>query len=638
MEDVEKAYKAEGISLKRDADEVGDLQSSNASEEKDSLGEEEVVQTTPTGTPVDEPPDGEYGWVCVASVFFINLSTWGLNSSYGVFLAHYLSNNTFPGATALDYAFVGGLSIAVALAVSPISTLCTRAFGTHVTLFTGIIFETGALLGASWAKTIAHLFVTQGMLFGIGMGFLFVGSVGIVPQWFTKRRSFANSLGTAGSGLGGLMYSLATNAMIQSIGLAWAFRVLAILAFAVNGIATILVRDRNKQVGAIHLPFDVRLFKRPEYLLVLGWGFFSMLGYVVLLFSLGNYATSIGLSAKQGSTIVALLNLGQGLGRPLVGLCSDAAGRINLAGFCTFLAGLFCLVVWIFAKSYGVCIFFAILVGSVAGVFWSTVAPVVTEVVGLQVLPSALSILWVVLAVPCTFAEPIGLELRATTGDKYLHCQIFTGCMYLGATVCLWFLRVWKMNDLEKQAMERRRLEETTRQERIASSEGPHMSRTRSQTASTAADTRGARSWHCHSSRRNCSSSSPSDGNRYGKASSYQVIGAGHLVGIYGHGKKLFWTKERDPVTVAIALLGAEVVVLVLVLALPLPPPPPNPVNPGDVETPPELAVGAGVAIVPVHVAPTLQQAMWFALSIVHTDPAVQQEPAALDVNVEQEL
>lgn len=107
------------------------------------------------------------------------------------------------------------------------------------------------------------------------------------------------------------MYSLATNAMIQSIGLPWTFRVLAILAFSVNGIATLLLRDRNKQVGAIHMPFDARLFKRPEYLLVVGWGIFSMFGYVVLLFSLGNYASSIGLTAKQGSNIVALLNLGQ---------------------------------------------------------------------------------------------------------------------------------------------------------------------------------------------------------------------------------------------------------------------------------------------------------------------------------------
>jgi MFS family permease len=237
--------------------------------------------------------------------------------SYGIFLAHYLANNTFPGATALEYAFVGGLSISMALLVSPVATICTRKYGTQVSLGIGILFETAGLLGASFAYEIWHLFLSQGLAFGFGMGFLFVASVGVVPQWFSTKRSFANSIGTAGSGIGALIYSLGTNAMIQSIGLGWAFRILAILAFAVNTICTILIRDRNKAVGAVQAAFDVQLLKRVEFLLLLGWGAFSMLGYVILLFSLPNYARSIGLSAQQGSVIGALLNLGQGMRKNL---------------------------------------------------------------------------------------------------------------------------------------------------------------------------------------------------------------------------------------------------------------------------------------------------------------------------------
>jgi MFS family permease len=200
----------------------------------------------------------------------------------------------------------------MALLVSPVATICTRKYGTQVSLGIGILLETAGLLGASFATQIWQLFLSQGLAFGFGMGFLFVASVGVVPQWFSKKRSFANSIATAGSGIGGLIYSLGTNGMIQSIGLGWAFRVLAILAFAVNTICTILIRDRNKAVGAVQDAFDVKLLKRVEFLLLLGWGFFSMLGYIVLLFSLPNYARSIGLSAEQGSVIGALLNLGQG--------------------------------------------------------------------------------------------------------------------------------------------------------------------------------------------------------------------------------------------------------------------------------------------------------------------------------------
>ena len=350
----------------------------------------------------DEPPDGGYGWVCVWCTFFINAHTWGINSSYGVFLAHYLANNNYPGAGPLEFAFIGGLSISQALLVSPLSTYITRVYGTRTTLLSGVALETLALISASFTYEIWQLFLSQGVCFGLGMGLLFVGSVGIIPQWFTTKRSLANGIGTGGSGIGGMTYSLATNAMIDRLGVEWAFRILGIVACTVNCTCAMLMRDRNKAVGSTQLAFDYTLFKRPAFLLLLGWGFFSMMGYIVLLFSLPNYATSIGLSAKQGSIIGAVLNLGQGLGRPVIGIFSDKAGRINLAGLCTLIGGLFCFVIWIFAKSFGVLVFFAFIVGTVAGTFWTAIAPVGAEVVGLKELPSALSIVWIVLVVPTT--------------------------------------------------------------------------------------------------------------------------------------------------------------------------------------------------------------------------------------------
>ena len=418
---------------------------------------------------LDEPPDGGYGWVCVACCFLINAHTWGVNSSYGVFLAYYLDNKYYSGATSLEFAFVGGLSISQALLVSPLATYITKVYGTRTTLLIGVFLETLALIGASFTHQIWQLFLSQGVCFGFGMGFLFVGSVGIIPQWFTTKRSLANGIGTAGSGLGGMMYSLATNAMIDSLGVQWAFRILGILTCAVNIVCALLMRDRNKAIGAVQLAFDYTLFKRWEFLLILSWGFFSMMGYITLLFSLPNYAVSIGLTPRQGSIIGAVLNLGQGLGRPVVGVFSDSAGRINLAGACTFIGGLSCFVIWIFAKSFGVLIFFAIAVGTVAGTFWTTIAPVSAEVVGLKHLPSALSIVWIFLVVPTTCAsnqpsvlqaladyppvsEPIALQLRQSTGDIYLHAQIYCGFMYIGAAGCMLLLRAWKIGQIQTSA------------------------------------------------------------------------------------------------------------------------------------------------------------------------------------------
>lgn len=124
---------------------------------------------------------------------------------------------------------------------------------------------------------------------------------------------------------------------------------------------------------------------------------------------------------SQGSVVAALLNLGQGLGRPVVGIFSDTVGRINIAFLSTLLCGVLCFAIWLPAKIYGVLIFFAILDGTVAGVFWTTIAPVGAEVVGLKELPSALSIVWLVLVLPTT-CEFIGATLF---GNLLLTCVQF---------------------------------------------------------------------------------------------------------------------------------------------------------------------------------------------------------------------
>jgi MFS family permease len=353
-------------------------------------------------SPPDVPPNGGYGWVCVAAIATINAHTWGLNSAYAVFLAYYLSNNVFLNASPLHYAFIGGLSISQALIVSPLATLSIRIFSTRTTLLIGVALETASFIGASFASQIWHLFLTQGLCFGWGMGFLFAGSVGIAAQWFTTKRSLANGCCAAGSGIGGLIYSLAAQAMIRDFGLPWAFRALAVIACVVNTVCALVVRDRNRQVGSVLLGFDWRLFKYTEFLGLLVYGVLSMLGYIVLLFSLPNYARTVGLSAQQGSVVGAVLNLGQALGRPPIGYFSDSMGRLNMAASMTFLVGVFCLLIWMFAKSFGVLVFFALVVGCVAGTFWATVAPVTTEVMGLKRLPSALSITWLVLVLPTT--------------------------------------------------------------------------------------------------------------------------------------------------------------------------------------------------------------------------------------------
>ncbi|KAI8629122.1 major facilitator superfamily transporter [Xylariaceae sp. FL1651] len=445
MSDPEKALGnlGAGASTSADADESSSITENQPPQQQDQQQQPQAQE---------EFKEGGYGWVVVFAVAFLNAHTWGLNSTYAVFLAYYLRTNTFQ-ATPLGYAFVGGLSVSIALLASPLATFLAGwdKFGTRLTIFLGVIFEVIGFIGSSFASELWHIILSQGVSFGFGMGLCFVASAAVPPQWFQRRRSFANGVTAAGSGFGGLLYSLAANAMIERYGLAWTFRALAVICLVVNGVASFFIRDRNAAVGSVHVAFHWALFRRPSFVAFQLWLVLSLIGYTILVFSIVAYAQAVGLSASQASLVGALFNLAQGIGRPAIGLSSDAVGRLNIANLCTLWCGVLCLFVWTFGTTtLAGCVVFALLSGAVAGVMWATVAPICAEVVGLALIPSALSMSWLVLVLPATFAEVIGVSLRKPGTFGYRDVQLFTGFMYIGAFIFGWILRAWKVWELEQ--------------------------------------------------------------------------------------------------------------------------------------------------------------------------------------------
>ncbi|KAF4632923.1 hypothetical protein G7Y89_g5212 [Cudoniella acicularis] len=361
----------------------------------DSLPDEpvEALSHDTSSLSNDGIPDGGFGWIQVVVAFTMNCFTWGQTAAYRL-------------------RFHRRLQFSLSMLVAPFVTILTRRLGTKPPMLLGICIQTGGFIFASFATQLWELYLSQGVLLGIGLGITYVPSAPILSQWFSKRRSLAVGISSAGSGVGGILFSFASKALISNISLAWAFRVTALIVGVMNLLSVLLLRDRNGAVKTKYVGFDTKLFFRCDVLLMLGWAFMSMLGYITLLYSLPDYANSLALSTGQAATISALLNLGIAVGRPIIGLMSDQLGRTEVAATATFLCGLICFAIWIPTNTYGVLIIFAVLSGALVGVFWMTIAPIATEIVGLAELPSLLSITWLVIVLPILFSEVIALELR----------------------------------------------------------------------------------------------------------------------------------------------------------------------------------------------------------------------------------
>lgn len=359
-----------------------------------------------------------------------------------MFLSHFLSEDRYPKATALDFALIGGFNFSIAMLVAPVVTIAARHFGIHIPMLIGITLLTAGHVAASFSSRVWQLYLSHGILIGLGVGFTYIPSIAILSQWFQKRRSLANGISTAGSGIGGLIFSFVSEEVIKDISIAWAFRLTAIISCIMLLIATLLIRSRNETVRPYQRGFDARLLCRYDVQMLLAWSFMSMLGYITLQFSLPDFARSIGLSSSQAATIAALQSFGNAIGRPLIGIFSDRFGRIETAGFLTLICGLSCFCIWLPGTSYGTIIFFALINGAIFGIFWVTIGPLCVEVAGLAELPSLLSLSWTSIILPTTFSEVIALKLRRPhSHHQYLYPQIFAGLAYICASACLYELR-----------------------------------------------------------------------------------------------------------------------------------------------------------------------------------------------------
>ena len=363
--------------------------------------------------------------------------------------------------------------------VAPLVTVLVRRFGTHRVMLFGALLQCSGFIAASFATQIWQLHLSQGVLIGAGIGFLYIPSLPILSQWFMKRRSLANGISAAGSGVGGVAFAWGSEAMIKHISIAWSLRITGVIAFVAILAAIVVIRDRNHVIQPPQLAFDTKLLRRFDVLLLLAWAFMSMLGYVVLLFSLSDFALSIGFSRGQATDLIGFLNLGTAVGRPFIGIVSDRWCRIDTTGILTLMCGLSCFAFWLPATSYGLTVFFAILCGAIVGVFWmvmchvyvggnadlrkQTIGPLCVEVAGIKNLQSLLSLSWATIIIPTTgelqpeliwlllstladsdhtVSEGIALKLRRPGSNReYLYTQIFAGLAYVVASVFVLQLR-----------------------------------------------------------------------------------------------------------------------------------------------------------------------------------------------------
>jgi OFA family oxalate/formate antiporter-like MFS transporter len=118
---------------------------------------------------------------------------------------------------------------------SPFQGSLIERFGARLLIGLGTLMAGLSWVLASQATSIGMLYLTYGLVGGLGTGIVYVGVVGQMVRWFPDRRGFAVGMVAAGYGMGAILTTFPIASALASQGLEstlWRFGI----AFAVIGL------------------------------------------------------------------------------------------------------------------------------------------------------------------------------------------------------------------------------------------------------------------------------------------------------------------------------------------------------------------------------------------------------------------
>ncbi|KAJ2827979.1 hypothetical protein IWW50_001618 [Coemansia erecta] len=369
--------------------------------------------------------------------------TMGTLNSFGVYQEYYL-NNLYPQESAVVISWISTL-ISFCMFVGGIFTgKLVDMLGFRITCICGATICCASLILASFTHRVWQLVLTQGIMLGLGASLIFSPSISVVAQWHTKHRILATGIAVSGGGIGGMVFSVGTRAMIDNISYRWSLRILGILVFVVSGTASMVYKRRispatgsNRRLLAT-IACDGRFLCIAAAVLFINMGYFEPLLYVPTL--------AVVLSGTQSTSanIVLVFNAGTTIGRVLSGLISKVAGPVNANLASNLLCCLFvCIFMFGVNNVVGYYVFSA-LFGMISTLYLAVNTHILAHEFGPQVVASSVGLSMACCGLGVLIGNPVQgvlYEKYDRTKSQFNAVSAWAAACFAAATVCYAILR-----------------------------------------------------------------------------------------------------------------------------------------------------------------------------------------------------
>ncbi|KAI4873492.1 hypothetical protein NFI96_032574, partial [Prochilodus magdalenae] len=173
-----------------------------------------------------EVPDGGWGWIVAVAFFLVEVFTYGAIKSFGIFLKDLVCEFN---ETNSRVSWIISICVFVMTFTAPLSTVLSNRFGFQpVVILGGFLISLGTI-STAFTSYISQIYITIGIVAGLGYCLTFLPTVTILSQYFSKRRSLVTAIASTGESFAIFAFAPAFTALKTHVGWRHTMVVLGIL-------------------------------------------------------------------------------------------------------------------------------------------------------------------------------------------------------------------------------------------------------------------------------------------------------------------------------------------------------------------------------------------------------------------------
>jgi MFS family permease len=405
-------------------------------------------------------PEGRgffYGWVMVIASFVIVAMGMGMVFSFGVFLKPLQGHFTW---TRASISFSSTISWWAIGAFSLIFGFLSDRIGTRKVVITGAIVYGSGLLLSSRIEETWQLYITFGVMTGVGTGAFYVPLTASVAKWFEERQGVALAAVSAGNGIGVLILAPLSRFLINTVQWRWAFAILGLMVLGIVIPLSMLLRRAPKErqfdplkeedgftdpladFDAANSEINSEVYaslKTSTFWILTFAHFLGTTAFSGPVFHLVASATDAGIPKMVAATIFGFMGITSAICRIGTGHLADKVGsKKTLTAFLTFLA----LAIFSFIPARQTWSFYVagVLFGASSGSILPLFAMILREYYGFKVIGTLYGLIFLVASIGIGIGPYFGGYIFDLTGS-YFWLYVASGIISASAALVVSTLR-----------------------------------------------------------------------------------------------------------------------------------------------------------------------------------------------------